>query len=141
MNDRIGAPLAKERGDAKTFPEYDPELGAAPEFTVGLRWAGATNVCDPAGSAIAWPWESNRDEPFKTTQVDWSKSTINFRVGGRLPTALRRAPPPRREAPCWHCIQHVMAPYSSRLPAGREISLRRDSGRGGTRRALRATKR
>ena len=86
MNDGIGAPLAKERGDAKTFPEYDPELGAAPEFTVGLRWAGATNVCDPAGSAIAWPWESNRGEPFNTTQVDWRKSTINFRVEGRLPT-------------------------------------------------------
>ena len=82
---------ASERAQHEAEPGYDPELGAAPEFTVGLRWAGATNVCDPAGSAIAWPWESNRDEPFKTTQVDLSKSTINFRVEGRLP--LRRAPP------------------------------------------------
>ena len=74
MNDGIGAPLAKERGDAKTFPEYDPELGAAPEFTVGLRWAGATNVCDPAGSAIAWPWESNRGEPFTTKAATTRRS-------------------------------------------------------------------
>ena len=43
---------ASERAQHEAEPGYDPELGAAPEFTVGLRWAGATNVCDPAGSHL-----------------------------------------------------------------------------------------
>ena len=65
---------ASERAQHEAEPGYDPELGAAPEFTVGLRWAGATNVCDPAGSAIAWPWESNRGEPFTTKAATTRRS-------------------------------------------------------------------
>ena len=84
----VGPEFDPELGIAPEFTAevYDPELGIAPEFTEVRTGTGVHIIRDAAGAVIEWPWESRRCEPYSATQINFGMSPFHFREEGCLPT-------------------------------------------------------